>query len=98
MKTANYQVCRFVQMSLLNCLCAAIPTRERVVTCEEVFELCPVLSEVLSFSQPRRVATMFTRPLICPTIVTPAGLGGPLSPTDAGALGALKDLVLYHVT
>jgi pilus assembly protein CpaF len=26
-------------MSLLNCLCAAIPARERVVTCEEVFEL-----------------------------------------------------------
>jgi pilus assembly protein CpaF len=31
--------CRFAQMSLLNCLCAAIPARERVVTCEEVFEL-----------------------------------------------------------
>jgi pilus assembly protein CpaF len=26
--------------TLLNCLCAAIPARERVVTCEEVFELC----------------------------------------------------------
>jgi pilus assembly protein CpaF len=26
-------------MSLLNCVCAAIPARERVVTCEEVFEL-----------------------------------------------------------
>ena len=25
--------------TLLNCLCAAIPARERVVTCEEVFEL-----------------------------------------------------------
>ena len=25
--------------TLLNCLAAAIPTRERVVTCEEVFEL-----------------------------------------------------------
>src|SRR4051794_40522432 len=25
--------------SLLNCLCAAIPARERVITCEEVFEL-----------------------------------------------------------
>jgi hypothetical protein len=23
-------------MSLLNCLCAAIPARERVITCEEV--------------------------------------------------------------
>ncbi|WP_029431284.1 hypothetical protein [Blastococcus sp. URHD0036] len=26
-------------MWLLNCLCAAIPARERVVTCEQVFEL-----------------------------------------------------------
>jgi pilus assembly protein CpaF len=26
-------------MSLLNCLCTAIPARERMVTCEEVFEL-----------------------------------------------------------
>jgi pilus assembly protein CpaF len=26
-------------MLLLNCLCAAIPARERVITCEEVFEL-----------------------------------------------------------
>jgi Flp pilus assembly CpaF family ATPase len=25
--------------TLLNCLCASIPARERVVTCEEVFEL-----------------------------------------------------------
>ena len=25
--------------TLLNCLCAAIPARERVITCEEVFEL-----------------------------------------------------------
>jgi hypothetical protein len=25
-------------MSLLNCLCAAIPARERGITCEEVFE------------------------------------------------------------
>jgi pilus assembly protein CpaF len=24
---------------LLNCLCASIPARERVITCEEVFEL-----------------------------------------------------------
>jgi hypothetical protein len=27
------------QVSLLNCLCAAIPARARVITCEEVFEL-----------------------------------------------------------
>jgi pilus assembly protein CpaF len=26
-------------LSLLNCLCSAIPARERVVTCEEIFEL-----------------------------------------------------------
>src|SRR4051794_3329457 len=25
--------------TLLNCLCASIPARERVITCEEVFEL-----------------------------------------------------------
>jgi hypothetical protein len=31
--------CLFAQMSLLNCLCAAIPAQERVITCEEVFEL-----------------------------------------------------------
>ena len=29
--------------TLLNCLCAAIPARERVITCEEVFELREVL-------------------------------------------------------
>ena len=28
-----------MQLSLLNCLCAAIAARERVITCEEVFEL-----------------------------------------------------------
>jgi Flp pilus assembly CpaF family ATPase len=28
-----------VELSLLNCLCAAIPARERVITYEEVFEL-----------------------------------------------------------
>jgi len=27
-------LCRFAQMSLLNCLCAAVPARERVITCE----------------------------------------------------------------
>jgi hypothetical protein len=31
---------------LLNCLCAAIPARERVITCEEVFELCVALPDV----------------------------------------------------
>src|SRR3954449_3371136 len=35
-------------MSLLNCLCAAIPARERVVTCEEVFELRVPLPDVVS--------------------------------------------------
>ena len=34
--------------TLLNCLCAAIPARERVVTCEEVFELRVPLPEALS--------------------------------------------------
>jgi pilus assembly protein CpaF len=33
-------------MSLLNCLCSAIPARERVVTCEEVFELRSRLPDV----------------------------------------------------
>jgi pilus assembly protein CpaF len=33
---------------LLNCLAAAIPTRERVVTCEEVFELKIPLPDVVS--------------------------------------------------
>ena len=30
---------RDVKTTLLNCLAASIPSRERVVTCEEVFEL-----------------------------------------------------------
>ncbi len=29
-------------MTLLNCLCAAIPARERVISVEEVFELASV--------------------------------------------------------
>ena len=32
-------LCLFDKMSLLNCLSASIPGRERVVSCEEVFEL-----------------------------------------------------------
>ena len=35
-------------MSLLNCLCAAIPARERVVTCEEIFELRVPLPDVVA--------------------------------------------------
>src|SRR4051794_14426117 len=35
-------------MWLLNCLCAAIPARERVVTCEEVFELRIPLPDVVA--------------------------------------------------
>ncbi len=31
--------CVIAQMTLLNCLCAAIPARERVIACQEVFEL-----------------------------------------------------------
>jgi hypothetical protein len=37
-------------MSLLNCLCSVIPARERVVTCEEVFELGDDSSHVLTES------------------------------------------------
>src|SRR4051794_37584559 len=40
--------CLSEQMSLLNCLCAAIPARERVITCEEVFELRVPLPDVVS--------------------------------------------------
>ena len=35
-------------MSLLNCLAAAIPGNERVITCEEVFELKVPLPDVVS--------------------------------------------------
>src|SRR3954466_13626072 len=35
-------------MTLLNCLCAAVPARERVITCEEVFELRVPLPDVVS--------------------------------------------------
>jgi pilus assembly protein CpaF len=34
--------------TLLNCLCAAIPARERVISCEEVFELRVPLPDVVS--------------------------------------------------
>ncbi|MGY2074849.1 CpaF family protein [Blastococcus sp. SYSU DS0828] len=34
--------------TLLNCLCAAVPARERVITCEEVFELRVPLPDVVS--------------------------------------------------
>ncbi|MGY1703858.1 CpaF family protein [Geodermatophilus sp. SYSU D00697] len=34
--------------TLLNCLCAAIPARERVITCEEVFELRLPLPDVVA--------------------------------------------------
>ncbi len=37
--SGDAHVCLLAQMSLLNCLCTAIPARERMVTCEEVFEL-----------------------------------------------------------
>ncbi len=39
--------CNFAQLSLLNCLAAAIPPRERVITCEEVFELKVPLPDVV---------------------------------------------------
>ena len=38
--------------TLLNCLCAAIPARERVVTCEEVFELRVPLPDVVVDADP----------------------------------------------
>lgn len=34
--------------TLLNALCAAVPPRERLITCEEVFELQPLLPDVVS--------------------------------------------------
>jgi pilus assembly protein CpaF len=34
--------------TLLNCLASAVPARERVVTCEEVFELRPSLADVVA--------------------------------------------------
>ncbi|MGY5885094.1 CpaF family protein [Modestobacter lacusdianchii] len=34
--------------TMLNCLCAAVPARERVVTCEEVFELRVPLPDVVA--------------------------------------------------
>lgn len=34
--------------TLLNCLVAAVPARERVITCEEVFEMRPSLPDVVS--------------------------------------------------
>ena len=40
--------CLVIQTTLLNCLCAAIPARERVITCEEVFELRVPLPDVVS--------------------------------------------------
>jgi pilus assembly protein CpaF len=42
--------CRLARLTLLNCLTAAVPARERVITCEEVFELRKTHKEV----SPRR--------------------------------------------
>ncbi len=39
---------RPAQFTLLNCLVAAIPARERVITCEEVFELRVPLPDVVA--------------------------------------------------
>ncbi len=41
-------VCLRAQVSLLNCLASAIPGRERVVTCEEVFEMRIPLPDVVA--------------------------------------------------
>ncbi len=46
-------------MSLLNCLCAAIPARERVITCEEVFEL-PMLIQLHMYTPPSTSASPST--------------------------------------
>ena len=39
LSSPGVDVCLVAHLSLLNCLCAAVPPRERVVSCEEVFEL-----------------------------------------------------------
>lgn len=47
----NIVVCGGTQTgktTMLNCLAAAIPLRERLITCEEVFELTPALPDVVS--------------------------------------------------
>ena len=45
-RTGN--TCLYVQVSLLNRLGSAIPARERVVVCEEVFELALRLPDVVA--------------------------------------------------
>jgi len=40
--------CLNEQTTLLNCLAGAVPARERVITCEEVFELKIALPDVVS--------------------------------------------------
>ncbi len=49
---SDSDICLAAQMSLLNCLCAAIPARERVITCEEVFELSMAPPVVLDCAAP----------------------------------------------
>ncbi len=41
-------ICLTVQVSLFNCLASAIPCRERVVTCQEVFEMRIPLRDVVA--------------------------------------------------
>jgi hypothetical protein len=45
---AEGHACVFAQVSPLNCLLAAIPARERVITCAEVFELRVPLPSVVA--------------------------------------------------
>jgi Flp pilus assembly CpaF family ATPase len=45
---SDSDMCLAAQMSLLNCLCAAIPARERVITAEEVFELPVPLLDIVA--------------------------------------------------
>jgi type IV secretory pathway ATPase VirB11/archaellum biosynthesis ATPase len=59
--------------TLLNCLCAAALARERVITCEEVFELAVSLSHMAEVSSPggswAQVATCRSaRPCPHPTV------------------------------
>ncbi len=82
-------VCLSAQVSLLNCLVASVPARERVITCEEVFELQASPPNVTAAGgsrpslQPRRVgrrlpAETETWSVLRPVISVPRRKPGPL--------------------